>query len=226
MRKQILVVLSILVAVFALATKIFADENCTTSQYGTTTCAPIDVSINKFVKNPVTGNFVNNLLAGDAAYSPGSDVTYRVTVTNDSAQDFDNVLVTDVIPGKLTRAWVISTDKTKEESFSGSTLTFKLKETLKAHTGIDIDVGSKVADSGSFSNDKNLFCGDADGLQNTAKAKANDRPEVQDSASICVQTNVLGKTTLPTAGPEDFLPLIPFAGMGLTGIALLFKKRG
>ena len=47
----------------------------------------------------------------------------------------------------------------------------------------------------------------------------------EDNTKICVQTEVLGVTTLPQAGPEDYLPLLPFALIGITGVAMLFKQK-
>jgi len=65
------------------------------------------------------------------------------------------------------------------------------------------------------------FCRD-----NTAKVTASARPEGNtNSARFCVQQQVLGATTLPVAGFNDLLLLVPFATLGFSGIALL-KKRG
>jgi hypothetical protein len=221
-------VLSVLVfSALFLTVKASKADNCTTTdgQYGTTTCTPTDVTINKTVRNPITGDWVDNLLSGDAAYSPDSDVLYNLHIANTSNQSFDTVHIEDTMPDKIVSIAVVDSDtnKVKNVSFQDNKLKFDLANKFEANSSIDIQLKAKVKSVGVFDSSKSLFCGNENGLQNTADVWAQDRHD-QDSASICVQTKVLGATTLPSAGPTDFLPLVPFIGSGLIGVSLLFKK--
>lgn len=200
-------------------------ETCGDGQYGTVICPPTDVTIDKTVRNPITGVFVENLLSGDATYSPGSEVTYKLKIVNSSNQSFDEVKIEDILPDKVTTASVASYDKNKvkNETFANSRLKFQLANRFEGNTTVEIDVHATVKDSNAFAASKSIYCGNTDGLQNTAQVRASDRFD-EDSASICVQSNVLGVTTLPKAGLTDLLPLVPFIGTGLTGITLLFRK--
>lgn len=214
-------------AALSTAPATYADT-CTTQygngQYGTT-CVPTDLTIDKKVRNPITGVYVDNLLAGDAAYSPAGEVTYSLEIHNASNQDFTTVQVTDHVEDRLVNPKVDEPDQnlvTNVRNPDERTLIFVLKDTLHAGESRTVHVKSTVVST--FPADKTLFCGTQDHLQNNSDVTASDRHD-QDSASICVVTNILGVTTLPTAGPEDYLPLLPFAGMGFAGIALFLKKK-
>lgn len=232
MNKYIFSVLSVFVVAFVftslMSNKSYADT-CTTQygngEYGTTTCTPTDVTLDKKVRNPITGVYVDNLLSGDASYSPGNDVLYILKITNSSNQNFSEVKVTDTLPEKFVRASVTDDNKNlvKDESFTDNKLTFKLKDEFKANTSIEIHVTAKLKNTASFSG-KSRFCGNEDQLQNNADVTAQDRHD-QDSSSLCVETSVLGTTTLPTAGVTDILPMLPFIGSGLTGLLLIFKRK-
>lgn len=202
-------------------------ETCTTQygngQYGTTTCVPTDLSVDKQVRNPITGVFVENLLSGDATYSPNSEVTYLLRIHNSSNQDFATVQVTDAVPDTMVNPKVDESDQDKVRDVKNPdnrTLVFVLKDTLKAGETREIKVKAMVRDVSVFPKDKSLICD----VTNKAQVTAEDRSD-EDTASLCVTKDVLGVTTLPSAGPEDYLPLLPFVGMGITGMALIFKRK-
>lgn len=212
-----LVVLSA-VALLATASTVSADE-CST-QYGNgTTCQPTKIDIDKKVRNPITGSFVENLLSGDAAYSPNSEVIYLLKISNTSNQNFTDVTVTDTLPIQLNSGAVVDSDKAKvkDEKFENNTIIFKLKDELKAGSTIEIQVKAKVRDASVFTEVKTCD------ITNTGRVQAGDNSK-DNTAKICVTKDVLGTTTLPQAGPEDYLPLLPFLGLGITGIALFFRK--
>lgn len=202
-------------------------ETCTTQygngQYGTTTCVPTDLSVDKQVSNPITGVFVENLLSGDATHSPNSEVTYLLRILNSSNQDFTTVQVTDTVPDTMINPKVDESDQNKVRDVKNPdnrTLVFVLKDTLKAGEPREVKVKAMVRDVSVFPKDKSLICD----VTNKARVAAEDRSD-EDTSSLCVTKDVLGVTTLPSAGPEDYLPLLPFVGMGITGMALIFKRK-
>jgi fimbrial isopeptide formation D2 family protein len=213
------------VLVILLTTKAVAGAECTTQygngQYGEEVCVPTEIAVDKQVRNPVTGVFVENLLSGDAAYSPGSEVVYRLVIKNNDTVDFSEVMVKDTLPEKLTSGRVA--DENKDEVFEASynsdtrELTFKIKD-LKAGEGREVTILATVLGSGSFTD--SLTCD----IDNRARVEAEGKSD-EDNSKICVVKDVLGVTTLPQAGPEDVIPYLPFIGTGLTGIALMLKKK-
>src|SRR3989344_1563821 len=69
-------------------------------QYGSTACNP-SISVDKKVRNPITGEFKDNLVAGDATYSTSSEVIYSLNITNSGNEDLTTVTVTDTLPNEL-----------------------------------------------------------------------------------------------------------------------------
>lgn len=191
-------------------------DTCTTQygQYGNSTnCQPSDLIINKQVKNPITNNFVENLSANDPTFSPGSDVWYRLTIQNTSGQTFDPVTVKDVLP---TYETFVAGPGTYDANTR--TLTFTLNNLIAGETRT-VDIEAQVVATNQFPMGKTFVC-----VNNYAQVSALNRFD-SDTAQSCIQTNVLGATTLPVAGFNDYLLLLPFAGVGLSGFALL-RKRG
>lgn len=191
-------------------------QSCTTQygngQYGVE-CVPIDVTINKQVKDPISLVFVENLGPSDNKFSPGAEVNFKLIVHNASSQDWSKVTVRDTIPQFLTfEAGPGTYDK------NSKVLTVEL-ENLKANETREFEFLAKVDESGAFSKDKSLFC-----VTNHAEVKVDSRTD-EDTAELCIQTQVLGVTTLPVAGFDSLALLIPFAGLGLTGFALLKKRN-
>lgn len=213
------IVLSLVTAVASLA--VFASpayaDMCTTQYGGEQTCKPSDLTINKEVRNPSTLNFVENLSSTDPTFAPGSDVLYRLIIKNSSGETFNPVTVRDVLPSFLT---FVSGPGSYD---SGSnTLIFSLDNLIAGETR-SVDIMARVKNISDF-NGKSFVC-----VNNYAEVKALNLPAQagrfdSDTAQICLSNNVLGATTLPVAGFNDYLFLLPFAGVGLTGIALLLKK--
>ena len=197
--------------------RVHADEVCVTQygngQYGVE-CVPIDVTINKQVKNPVSLIFVENLGPTDDKFSPGAEVHFKLIIHNASSQDWSRVTVRDTLPQFLTfEAGPGTYDK------NSKVLTIEL-ENLKVNETQEREFLARVDDASAFAKDKTLFCE----VRNHAEVRVDSRTD-EDTADICIQTQVLGVTTLPVAGFESLALLIPFAGLGLTGFALIKKRN-
>ena len=67
--------------------------------------------------------------------------------------------------------------------------------------------------------DKSMIC-----EQNYGEVSALNRKD-NDTAQVCMASKVLGSTTLPVAGFDDLLLVLPFVGTALGGLALLKKKH-
>lgn len=194
----------------AAVAPVFADECGGAYQ---SACQPVDLTVNKTVKHPTnSGVFVENLTSNDPSYSPGSEILFKMTVKNSSGETFHPVTVRDILPEHLT---FLSGPGTYD---TGSrTLTFTM-DNLVAGESRTVEILTKVVNVAS---NAALLC-----ESNYVKVTAPARPKGDDDTSqFCIQTKVLGVTTLPVAGYNDLLVILPFAAAGLAGIALL-KKRG
>lgn len=216
MKKQ-LALLAFLFGALLVAPPHVAAQECTTQYGGTTTCVSTNLTINKQVQNPSTGNFVENLGSSDPTFSAGGEVLFRLIIKNTGSQTLTTVTVKDIFPTELT--FTSGPGTFDKES---NTLTFTL-DNLTAGESRTVEILATV-DPAKVSRDRSLFC-----VVNKATISANPSASLgtssdQDTSQLCIQTSVLGITTLPVAGFNDFILLLPFATLGLAGIALLIKR--
>lgn len=223
--KQILT-LSAAIAVFSLGTLAVRAEDCVTqyggSQYGTS-CNPNDLVINKEVQkigehdgnnNPI---YVENLSMEDNKLQAGAYMTFRLTVKNNSNQEFDQVQVRDIFPPYM--SYVSGGPSGTVYDAQSRTMTAYLDD-LKAGESRVLIITAKAEEAASFPADKANFC-----VVNTAQVKKDDRFD-EDTAQICLKApDVKGVTTLPKAGFNDIAMVLPFALLGITGIGLVASKR-
>lgn len=188
-------------------------DMCTTQYGGTETCQPSDLTINKQVKNPGSNVFVENLTTTDKTFTPGSDILYRLTVKNGSGETFDPVTVRDTLPPYLT---FVAGPGTYDST--NRVLEIKLEKMIAGESRT-IEVLSRVVNADGFPSGKSLFC-----VTNVAEARALNRFD-SDSAQACLQNGETVVTKLPVAGFNELMILLPFAGVGLGGIALLKKRK-
>lgn len=211
-RKSVISITIALLAMVVSFTPVVADQY---GQYGSGS-TPSDLTVNKKVRTPIEPfSFVENLNEGDLKYSPDTDVTFSIEVKNSGDQTFEEVKVEDILPDQITSA---DTSDDFKDSYNSSDrrLTFYLKD-LKAGETKTVEVTAHLAKTG-YPDNTSVVC-----KENKVEVRSEDRFD-DDTARFCIQFNVLGTTTLPQAGLEDYLPLMPFLGLGLAGM-LLLKKR-
>lgn len=206
----------VLSSLFMVTSKALADEGTScTNQYGSTVqCPPNHIVINKKVRQAQNAyTFVENITSSDAAYSAGSEVEYDIAVTNTSNVNFPIVTVIDVFPASVT----FMSGPGRFET-SSNKLTYEISD-LKAGTTVHNRVLVRVKDASYFAND--LTCD----LINTVTATGPGGQSDQDTASMCVQTKVMGVTTLPVAGFEDYAYMLPFLALAVIGFGILASQK-
>lgn len=187
-----------------------AAQSCT-NQYGAAVeCQPVNLTINKMVKHPTSGVFVENILSTDTPYSPRSEVLYRMVIKNTSGETMNPVTVTDQLPNEET--FVAGPGTYSSPGKPGGTLSFMLENVIAGETHT-VEVLVKVEPVTPTKCD----------IVNTAKVTSPARPSGDDdTVSICVSK---AAPTLPVAGFNDLLLVLPFVGTALGGLAMLKKKR-
>ncbi len=198
------------------ATPVAADGTCT-NQYGATVdCPTSNIVINKTVRFPTNVNlFVENLTSNDPAYSPKDEVEYDVAVSNTSNVNFPTVTVIDVFPSQET---FVSGPGTYEAT--SNKLTYEISN-LAAGTTVHNRILVRVKDASVFPANQDITCD----IVNTANATGPGGQSDRDTSSMCVQTKVLGATTLPVAGFDDWMVALPFAASGIAGLGLIIRKN-
>jgi uncharacterized repeat protein (TIGR01451 family) len=214
MKSKHILVSTIAAVVLSLFIATPVDASCT-NQYGSTVeCPPNNIVVNKKVRHPINMNvFVENLTSNDTAYSPNDIVEYDIAVTNTSNVNYSEVTVSDTLPSYVTFDGGIG-------SYNSATnvLTYTLTN-LNAGQTVHSRFTVKVKAASAFAHD--LTCD----VNNYVKVTGPNGQTDDDNASLCVQTRVLGVTTLPVAGFEDYAFTLPFAVMAVLGSALFIASR-
>lgn len=174
------------------AVKASGTENCVPVYGGGVQCPRAgQVLIEKKVRNPSTGIFVDNLGLSDPMYSPGQVVIYHIIVQNTGDDNISSVSVTDRIPqfvelvsgvGNYDSNTRLMTFQTGEIA-SGSTQTFEIKV--------------RVVDAGQLPDGKTVC------PINTVDAQSPSQSDHVESEFCIEKTKVV--PVVPKAGPEDWL---------------------
>lgn len=214
MKKKIVSTFVISTALFAAS--LFAASSAFAQNYGTSS-TPNDLNVNKKVRSPLPPfNFVENLNETDLNYAPGQEVVFQLEITNSGNVIFEEVNVKDTLPANIVDARVAPELK---GSFSKPILFFSLKDLHEGETRI-VQVTAKIADNAKLTpDDKSLIC-ETNYVEVTSEGRKDD-----DSARYCIRKDVKPVTTLPKAGVEDYLPMLPFMLLGAIGIALFIRPQ-
>lgn len=172
------------------------------------------LAVNKQVKDPRNGNFVENLNAQEYNFLDNQNVTYKIVVTNNGQKELHNIKVTDKLPSelKLVSANGFAYDK-NSKTLSQNLSNLKVGESktfeIKAKTQIAKTKGGAVIASCPV---------------NTVEVRG-DNLFNHDQTQICVSDKVLSNVkTLPATGPSKVVTtMIGSAALFLSSI-VLFKK--
>lgn len=192
---------------FNLATSTLADQY---GQYGST--ENYTIRAEKFVAKPNSDNYVENLTASDLKHRPNQNVKFKVIITNTSDVKLKNVQVKDFFPAFLdtyngygvvdganrTISFTIDNIESKESKTFYFTFHIVSQEKLPANKGI--------------------LC-----LTNKVWTEAQG-VSAEDSSQFCVEKEVLGVKTQPSAGPEYGLALLGLNALTLISGIKLMKK--
>ncbi|OGH37462.1 MAG: hypothetical protein A3B44_02485 [Candidatus Levybacteria bacterium RIFCSPLOWO2_01_FULL_38_21] len=228
MNKVYLFISALVIFAFMTSTRgVLADTACQPIYGGGQTCVQIgNVLINKTVQNPQTGAFLDNLNINDPKFTPSSNVTFHITVTNTGGSTINKTTVKDTLPGFVSFV-------SGPGSFDSNTkvLTFDIGN-LKAGESRTFTVAAKVADEKQLPSDQGITC-----VVNQVMATSDNGQQSSDNSQFCIQKPVLGETKgglkvlpapkvtiTPPTGPE-MLPLIGLIPTGLFGF-LLRRRAG
>lgn len=161
------------------------------------------ISLNKTVRDMGSGNFVDNLGVNSTRFLAGSEVVYKIDVTNNGDTSFGFVDVVDTLPNFLE---FVSGPGTLE----GNQVKFRI-ENLTPGSTVSKEIKARVVSRDKLPSDGTVFC-----IVNSARAVANDGRTASDTAQICVEGQVLG-----VKAPVKQLPATGNAGMIVAGLMLL-----
>ena len=203
--KQLFLSLLLGLALFVPATA-SADSGCP-NVYGSS-CPTGNLSINKTVQHPQSGEFLDAISSTDTTFLPEQEVKFRVEVKNTGSADLTDIWVDDKLPDYVT--FVSGTG-----NFDNNTnkLWWKI-DRLNAGESKTFEIRVKIKAASHLPN-MAITC-----MTNHSKA-VKDNMTAQDTASFCVQTKILGVTTeLPKTGPSSFTIML---GLSIISSLLAIK---
>ncbi len=165
-----------------------------------------------------TLTFVNNLAPSDPRFKPGQEVVFQIRVQNTSSVTLNNVMIKDILPANVSPvAGPGSFDN------SSNTVTFVIG-TLNPGDQQVFLLDARIADQSQLPSDKSLFC-----LVNTAQVFSNasngtNNPSDQSTSQFCIEKQVAGVTSAPSAGPE-FAFLLVAGELATLGLGLYIRRK-
>ncbi len=209
-------------ALMVFSSKAFADTVCQPiyggAMYGAgQQCYTTNLVVNKMVKNPSNGSFVDNLTLSDSKYQSGNTVEFKISVQNTGSTSLGIVTVVDTLPDFIdldTVTGPITVDKASRK------MTYTVNSLAAGETKEQIITG-KIVDESKLPSDKGTVC-----VTNYVSATADNVGTASDSAAYCIGNNVLGKsiTSTPSTGVSEVVTLA-FGAMLATGVTLKLKRK-
>ena len=168
-----------------------------------------EIVVDKMVKNPSTGIYVDNLGPTDPKYRPLDIVYFQIKVSNPTNVDLPKVDVVDTLPD-----YVDYMSGAESYDQDNRQLRFSIND-LKAEETQIVEIKARVSHQSSIPEDKSVVC-----PVNVVEAELGDKTD-RDESQFCIEKEV-EVPEVPAAGAEMIiLPLL--AGALTTGLYL--RKR-
>jgi len=192
----------VIVAALASTRPVFAAVRCETQYGGGETCVRTgELQIDKEVRDPDTGNWVDNLGLTSHRFFNGDEVVFRLRIKNTGDERFSKVEVSDTLPSHL-------------ELVSGD-LNFEISDLDPGEEEIR-EIKTRV---------KNVSEDEVVCEVNAAEVEANSEHD-RDTSQVCMGKKVLGVTTLPSTGAAETGAMLGFGLIStLAGLVLVKATR-
>lgn len=171
-----------------------------------------EILVDKSVKNPATGIFVDHLGPSDPKFRPQQFITFRIVVKNPSNETLKVVEVSDKIPDFVD--FMSGPGKYDPESRN---LSFQV-ENIGPDSSQEFELKGRTVHQAVLPADKEIVC-----EVNVVEAKAGDLSD-RDESQFCIEKEAPAPPQVPSAGPEHWImSLVGFTGAALTGLFLRKK---
>lgn len=208
-----------------VATSANANSVCQPQYGGGQTCLPTgNILVNKTVKDPVSGNFVDNLSINDAKFAPEQVVQFRITVTNVGNTSLSNISVKDIFPEFVKFISGVGTFDDASNSLNINV------DNLNGNESKTFEIAVQVTTKDRLPNDKGIVCATNQAIASISGIQKSDNSEfcIQKQEQVTkgglkVLTPVEVKKT-PATGPE-MLSLIALIPSGILGLFLRRKSN-
>ncbi|MCJ7740065.1 DUF11 domain-containing protein [Candidatus Microgenomates bacterium] len=170
-----------------------------------------EVLLDKKVRNPATGIFVDNLGLSDPKYRPTGIVTFRLYIKNTGDETIDRVTVTDKIP-----QFIDYMSGPGNYDNSSRTLTFTV-DNLYGGTTRTFDIKGRIVHEAVLPAEKSVVC-----PVNIADADTSSQKD-HDESQFCIEKPPV-VPSVPKAGPEHWILSLGGLTTALS-VGLYFRKK-
>jgi uncharacterized repeat protein (TIGR01451 family) len=197
-------------------------SNCIPVYGGGVSCPKAgEVLVDKKVKNPATGIYVDNLGPADPKFRPQQAVSFQITVKNPGETAIDKITVTDTLPKLFDYM-------SGPGTYDGNTgkVTWEVTNLAGGDTQV-FEITGRTAHAAKYPEDKAVICPTNEYPQpiNVVDAVASNGQKDHDEARYCIEKEIsLPKGETPKAGPENWILTISGLMTSL-GIGLKLRKQ-
>ncbi len=195
MKNKILFIIFLAGLVLTLNNKVVL-ARCEQQYGGGETCYEGELRLDKVVKNPSSGTYVDNLYSSDPNFSADQEVWFRLTIKNTGSDDLNDVEVKDKFPN-----YVLFVSGPGSWDDANKTLTWKIDH-LSPGESKDYEIKGKIVSESSLPTDSGTYC-----VTNYGEAK-KDNKSASDTSQLCITKKVLGITVMPPTGSNLLLTMI------------------
>jgi len=210
MKNKILLI-TLLTALITIFSSKAAFARCVSQYGGGETCYEGELRLDKVVKNPSTGIYVDNLYSSDPNFSADQEVWFKLNIKNTGSDDLNDVEVKDKFPN-----YVLFVSGPGSWNDTDKTLTWKIDH-LSPGESKDYEIKGKIVGEGSLPTDSGTYC-----VTNYGEAK-KDNKSASDTSQLCITKKVLGITTMPKTGANLILTILLLGLFSSFGI--IFRKQ-
>ena len=212
------VLLTLLVSLINFKTpQALASAGCVPVYGGGVSCPrPAEVLLNKTVRNPATGVYVDNILPIDNTnYRPGAIIPFHLKVQNSGDETLSLVTVTDSIPSFTDFSSIDAAVENSSYDSNSRKLTFTVSN-LAGNSSRTFTLNLRVVSETAAN--KTLVC-----PINIVDTISSNNGTDHDESQFCIQ-RVIEVPQIPKAGPENWI--ISIVGLSASLIAgLKFRKK-
>ncbi len=191
-------------------------ENCTstapTSGASSASTSAPQFEIKKFVKNPKTQTYVEDLTNKDPMYSAGDTVSFKLTVKNNASTALSNIIIKDTLPETVEFNGGAGTYDSNKRVLSIAL------DKLNSNESRDFYVMASVVKSVKYPDGKNVLCSTNSSSITAEYKTATDKVQfcISKNADNSTSVNSVVVTPTPTSVTENApattkggLPLYP-----------------
>jgi len=210
MKNKILLIILLAGLILTLSNKAVL-ARCEQQYGGGETCYEGELRLDKVVKNPSTGTYVDNLFSSDPNFSADQEVWFKLNIKNTGSDDLDNVEVKDKFP-----SYVLFVSGPGNWNDSDKTLAWTIDH-LSPGESKDYEIKGQIVSEGSLPTDSGTYC-----VTNYGEAK-KDNKSTSDTSQLCITKKVLGMAIMPPTGANLYLIILLLISFFSFGI--IFRKQ-